>query len=127
MLNSFFSASVPWTFGSSLMKSLPGPHVGKPANEQIILPPVACNAEYAAFSVGRQADSGFLMFENIEGIWLRREVMTVLVLVSYTPHGVSRIVAHFDSYGSTKRPSLNGTKGSSKSVITIICAWLSCA
>jgi hypothetical protein len=29
---------------------------------------------------------------------------------------------YFDSYGSTKRPSLSGRNGSSKSVITIICA-----
>lgn len=68
VLNSFFSASVPWTLGSSLIASFPGPQVGKLAKEHTTFPPVDCNADNAAFSVGSNAGSGFLILENIEGI-----------------------------------------------------------
>lgn len=76
--NSFFSASVPCTFGSSLMTSLPGPQVGKLDTAQAILPPVGCNADNAALRVGSSACSGCLMLEKIDGIRFRRDVMTDL-------------------------------------------------
>lgn len=90
---------------SSRINNLPGPQVGRAAREQKILPPVFSSAATAELSVDKRAGSGFLTVENICGSRLRSEVMTDL-----------------DSYGSTKRPSLSGTKGSSMSGMIIICA-----
>ena len=76
--NSFRSASVPWSLGSSRLDSGPGPKLGKLAMAQTTLPPVAWRAESAEFNVGSKADSGFLIEEKMLGIRLRSEVITFL-------------------------------------------------
>lgn len=63
------------------MVSAPGPQVGRLAIVPIILPPVACRADRAAFKAGSNAGSGFLMWEKIDGMRFRREVMTSLVRI----------------------------------------------
>lgn len=78
---SFLSVSVPWALPSSRNINRPGPQVGKLANEHIIFPPVACKAENAALITGRTLGSGFLIWENNVGIWVRRDEMTSLQLI----------------------------------------------
>ena len=63
------------------MASAPGPQVGRLAIVPIILPPVACRADRAAFKAGSNAGSGFLIWEKIDGMRLRRDVMTSLVRI----------------------------------------------
>lgn len=62
----------------SFMTSLPGPQVGRLANEQMIFPPVDCNADKAASIVGNNAGSGFLIWENNVGIRAKSEAITAL-------------------------------------------------
>lgn len=74
------SPSVPCRLLSSRCSdSFPGPHVGRLASAQTILPPVGCSAERAAFKVGSNADSVFLICEKMVGIRARRDEMTDLV------------------------------------------------
>lgn len=82
MVKSFFSASVPCPFPSSLMNNRPGPQVGKLASAQIIFPPVCSKADKAAFIAGNSAGSGFLMCENRVGICVNSDEMTCLRPVS---------------------------------------------
>jgi hypothetical protein len=121
-VKSFLSLSALCVLPSSLRKRRPGPHVGNAAKEQIILPPVFSRAATAAFKVGSNAGSGFLICEKSVGSWLSREV--IIALLSLVLHRLLFLgyVTYLDSYGSTKRPSLRGTNGSSISGITIICA-----
>lgn len=105
VFSSFFSASVLCELPSSRKNSRPGPQVGSAANEHTIFPPVAASASTAEFSVGSRAGSGCLTSENMRGNCVRRDVMTAL-----------------DSEGFTKRPSVNGRNGSSRSGMTSICA-----
>lgn len=78
VVNSFRSASVPCTLGSSLICKAPGPQVGKLHIDAKIFPPVACRADIAALRAGSRAGSGFFMCENILGIRCSREVMISL-------------------------------------------------
>jgi hypothetical protein len=54
--NNLVSPSGAW-FLSRIVK-FPGPQVGSVPSEQIIFPPVACNADNAALIVGSKAGSG---------------------------------------------------------------------
>ena len=83
---SFFSVSIPCSLPSSLMKRLPGPHVGNAESEQMILPPVARSAESAESSVGNKAGSGFLTSENSAGSRWRRQIIIDLTTVSFVCH-----------------------------------------
>ena len=76
MANSLFSPSGAWLL--SFITSLPGPKVGRLAKQEIILPPVACNADRAALIVGSKADSGLLTRENKVGSCSSKDVMTSL-------------------------------------------------
>ena len=64
----------------SRKNSLPGPHVGKVAKEQTILPPVAASDEMAASRVGKSVGSGFLAREKRLGSARSRDTMTGLVI-----------------------------------------------
>ena len=100
---------------------MPGPQVGKADKEHTILPPVDDKADKAASRVGSNAGSACLIFENRTGICVNRDVIGDLLSQL---HDIELICwRYLDSYGSTKRPSLlMGTKGSSMSGMTSICA-----
>lgn len=75
---SFFSVSMPCILLSSLINSLPGPHVGSADSEHTILPPVRANADNAALSVGSKAGSAFFTWAKSVGICVRSDVMVEL-------------------------------------------------
>lgn len=77
-VNTFFSPSAGSPFPLSFMTSLPGPQVGKLANEHTIFPPVDCSAERAALMAGSNAGSGFLICEKMVGNCVKRDVITAL-------------------------------------------------
>lgn len=58
--------------------------MGKLAKQQMILPPVDCNADIAALIVGSKADSGLLTRENKAGNCSSKDVMTALRICQYT-------------------------------------------
>lgn len=82
MAKSLFSPSGAWLL--SFMTSLPGPYVGRLAKQQMILPPVDCNADMAALIVGSRVDSGLLTRANKLGNCSSKDVMTALRRCQYT-------------------------------------------